>query len=65
MSDEDEIIMRLESQGAKYYVDMDFATSEESLYRLKSQPPPYVKGNVAWLRPHEVSDVFGFEVLSR
>jgi hypothetical protein len=33
MSDEDEIIMRLETQGAKYFVDMDFPTSDDSLYR--------------------------------
>ncbi|GMI02847.1 hypothetical protein TrLO_g14068 [Triparma laevis f. longispina] len=56
MSDEDEIIMRLETQGAKYFVDMDFPTSDDSLYRLKSQPPPYANPNVAWLRPHEFED---------
>ncbi|GMH62713.1 hypothetical protein TrST_g11300 [Triparma strigata] len=56
MSDEDEIIMRLETQGAKYFVDMDFPTSDDSLYRLKSQPPPYAQENVAWLRPHEFED---------
>ncbi len=31
--DEEECIQRLEEQGAKFYVDMDFPANEESLYR--------------------------------
>ncbi|GMI46565.1 hypothetical protein TrCOL_g11080 [Triparma columacea] len=54
---EDEIIMRLEEQGAKYFIDVDFNASTDCLYRNKSVPPTYAEGDdVKWLRPHEIVD---------
>ncbi len=56
LTTEDEIISRLTDQGAKYYVDVDFPSSEDSLYRLKSTLPTYAQAMGAvteWRRPNE------------